>query len=83
MDALLPYARRNSKYFPPLQQAVSWLSEAVLEGRHLEPAPIGFYFAKLWYYEQLYPLIFATRALGAACRAAGGLSPNMQTSHTG
>ena len=83
VDALLPYARRNSKYSPPLQQAVSWLSEAVLEGRHLEPAPIGFYFAKLWYYEQLYPLIFATRALGAACRAAGGLSPNMQTSHTG
>ena len=28
------------------------------------PAPIGFYFAKLWYYERLYPLIFATGALG-------------------
>ena len=25
-------------------------------------APIGFYFAKLWYYEQLYPLIFSVGA---------------------
>ena len=28
------------------------------------PAPIGLYFARLWYYERLYPLIFATSALG-------------------
>ncbi len=28
-----------------------------------EPAPIGFYFAKLWYYEELYPLIFLVSAL--------------------
>ncbi len=27
-------------------------------------APIGLYFARLWYHERLYPLIFATRALG-------------------
>jgi len=30
-----------------------------------EPAPIGLYFARLWYYEKLYPLIFATSALGS------------------
>jgi len=29
-----------------------------------ESAPIGFYFAKLWYYESLYPVVFA---LGAFC----------------
>jgi squalene-hopene/tetraprenyl-beta-curcumene cyclase len=28
-----------------------------------QPAPIGLYFASLWYYEELYPLIFATEAL--------------------
>ena len=27
-------------------------------------APIGFYFAKLWYYEELYPLSFTLAALG-------------------
>jgi squalene-hopene/tetraprenyl-beta-curcumene cyclase len=34
-----------------------------------EPSPIGFYFAKLWYYEKLYPLIFTVSALGQALRA--------------
>ena len=29
-----------------------------------EPAPIGLYFARLWYFEQLYPLIFTVAALG-------------------
>ena len=27
------------------------------------PSPIGFYFAKLWYFEKLYPKIFALQAL--------------------
>ena len=36
--------------------------------RHRENAPIGFYFAKLWYYERLYPLVFAVAALGRAVR---------------
>lgn len=33
-------------------------------GTALTPAPIGFYFAKLWYFERLYPYIFATAAAG-------------------
>lgn len=32
----------------------------------LDPAPIGFYFAKLWYFERLYPLIFAVSCLRRA-----------------
>ena len=43
----------------------TWLVEAVESGRFREPSPIGFYFAKLWYYEKLYPLIFTVAALGA------------------
>ena len=39
--------------------------------RGFDPAPIGFYFAKLWYYEKLYPLVFAVAALGQAIRRAG------------
>ncbi|MFV0445842.1 MAG: prenyltransferase/squalene oxidase repeat-containing protein [Planctomycetaceae bacterium] len=31
-----------------------------------DPAPIGFYFAKLWYFERLYPLIFAVSCLRRA-----------------
>ena len=83
VDALLPFAKRNDHIAASLDQGVSWLTDAVLDGRHREPAPIGFYFAKLWYYEQLYPLIFATRALGAVCHAAGNLSSNVEATHTG
>jgi len=36
----------------------------MIEGDQLSPAPIGLYFARLWYFESLYPLIFATSALG-------------------
>jgi squalene-hopene/tetraprenyl-beta-curcumene cyclase len=35
-------------------------------GRRHDPTPIGFYFAKLWYFERLYPLAFAVAALGRA-----------------
>ena len=40
-----------------------WLVEGIENDRHREATPIGFYFAKLWYYEELYPLIFAVGAL--------------------
>jgi squalene-hopene/tetraprenyl-beta-curcumene cyclase len=40
------------------------LLELVESGGWRSPAPIGLYFARLWYYERLYPLIFATSALG-------------------
>ena len=57
---------------PPLQPVVEeglrWLMAAVTEGRHRETAPIGFYFAKLWYYEREYPLIFTVSTLGQAIR---------------
>ncbi len=47
---------------------IAWLVAAVESGRHRETSPIGFYFAKLWYYEKLYPLIFTVSALGQALR---------------
>ena len=45
-------------------RGIDWLVEAVESNRIGNYSPIGFYFAKLWYYEELYPLIFATAALG-------------------
>ncbi|MCC9658058.1 prenyltransferase/squalene oxidase repeat-containing protein [Rhodopirellula halodulae] len=41
-----------------------WLIDAVQCERHRVAWPIGFYFAKLWYYERLYPLVYTTAALG-------------------
>jgi len=48
------------------RRGITWLVEAVGQRRHLNPTPIGYYFAKLWYYEQLYPLAFTVSALGQA-----------------
>jgi squalene-hopene/tetraprenyl-beta-curcumene cyclase len=45
-----------------------WLAAQVCQGQWRQPAPIGFYFARLWYYEKLYPLIFTVGALGKALR---------------
>jgi squalene-hopene/tetraprenyl-beta-curcumene cyclase len=74
VEALLPFAGEDENVATAVQQGVSWLTEAVLEGRHAEPAPLGFYFARIWYYERLYPQIFASRALAAANRAMRGAS---------
>ena len=41
-----------------------WLCEAVDNRLHETSFPIGFYFAKLWYHERLYPLIYSASALG-------------------
>ncbi len=47
---------------------VRWLVARVECGAWREPAPIGFYFAKLWYYERLYPLIWTVAALGRVAK---------------
>ena len=49
-------------------QGIRWLVDAVQANRHQETSPLGFYFAKLWYYERLYPTIFTVAALGQAVR---------------
>jgi len=53
---------------PPavVSRGIDWLIRAVEAKRHREPAPIGLYFARLWYYERLYPLVFLVAALGQA-----------------
>jgi len=49
-------------------RGTNWLIERVESGEWLHPSPIGFYFAKLWYYERLYPQIFTVAALGRVAR---------------
>ena len=41
-----------------------WLIERIENNTWSQPSPIGFYFAKLWYFEDLYPQIFTVAALG-------------------
>jgi len=49
-----------------LNNGLAWLVEQVEKGGLHRPAPMGFYFAKLWYFEKLYPIVFAVAALGPA-----------------
>jgi squalene-hopene/tetraprenyl-beta-curcumene cyclase len=49
-----------------LERGIRWLVERVEDDSFSDASPIGFYFAKLWYFEQLYPIIFITGALGRA-----------------
>ena len=50
-------------------RGAQWLIDATAEGRETAAAPLGLYFARLWYYEELYPLVFALQGLAGA-RAA-------------
>ena len=54
-----------------LDAGAQWLAARVLDGGLAHPAPIGLYFANLWYSEALYPAAFATAALRAAISASG------------
>jgi squalene-hopene/tetraprenyl-beta-curcumene cyclase len=55
---------------PAVQKGLAWLIEQIESGQLHNPTPIGFYFAKLWYFERLYPIIFSVAALGRALRRA-------------
>jgi squalene-hopene/tetraprenyl-beta-curcumene cyclase len=43
-----------------LARGEAWLQKAIGDGAYA-PSPIGFYFARLWYFERLYPIIFSVR----------------------
>ena len=48
--------------------ALRWLTDRVEDKTFRETTPIGFYFAKLWYFEELYPIVFTAAALREARR---------------
>ena len=60
-EALL--ASPSSAHQAAARRAVDWLEEAVKSDSIAVFNPIGFYFAKLWYHEKLYPLVFSIAAL--------------------
>ncbi|GAB4139055.1 MAG: prenyltransferase/squalene oxidase repeat-containing protein [Planctomycetaceae bacterium] len=48
------------------QRGIAWILDRVDAGTFGETTPIGFYFAKLWYFERLYPFSFMVSALKRA-----------------
>jgi squalene-hopene/tetraprenyl-beta-curcumene cyclase len=51
-------------YAPNIERGTSRLLAMCDAGDWKCASPIGLYFARLWYYERLYPLIFSVSALG-------------------
>jgi squalene-hopene/tetraprenyl-beta-curcumene cyclase len=49
-------------------RGVEWLTANTNYGTSLRASPIGLYFARLWYFEELYPLVFALSALSRASK---------------
>jgi squalene-hopene/tetraprenyl-beta-curcumene cyclase len=71
VDALLYFATDNQPVKDGVEHGLSWLVEAAADGARLDPALVGFYLTKLWYYDQLLPQTLAVRTLGNACRVMG------------
>ncbi|MGF1582427.1 MAG: prenyltransferase/squalene oxidase repeat-containing protein [Gemmataceae bacterium] len=63
VEALLETGRETDT---AVNKGLLWLVEQVERGRLAAPTPIGFYFAKLWYFEKMYPIVFTVAALGCA-----------------
>jgi squalene-hopene/tetraprenyl-beta-curcumene cyclase len=53
----VPAASSPGELKEAVARGMAWLARTTDTGRTIEPTPIGLYFAKLWYWEQLYPLI--------------------------
>ena len=73
LEGLAAAARSNVPLIAPsLHRGAGWLIQRIENGQWTEPTPMGFYFAKLWYYERLYPLIFTVGALNRVIPFAEG-----------
>lgn len=56
--------RRSATDVPSaLKAGVQWLERRTEGGSRFAPSPIGLYFARLFYFEDLYPLVFSISAL--------------------
>jgi squalene-hopene/tetraprenyl-beta-curcumene cyclase len=81
LAAVVTRADMEGAAAPPVDEAraaaergLGWLVERAGGDDMPEAAPIGFYFASLWYFERLYPLVFTVAAMERA--SAAGLSPS-------
>ena len=59
----------DKQYLDCAEKGIRWLGERIRDNSYQNAAPIGLYFAKLWYYEDLYPLIYTLFALSEARNA--------------
>ena len=70
LKALALSGSKDAAVKAAIERGTAWLLEATADGTRFERAPIGLYFARLWYHERLYPLIWTLGALKAVRKQA-------------
>jgi len=73
VEVLLSLRKNGEAPIEATVKGLMWLLDKTDNGKLMEPSPIGFYFAKLWYFEKLYPLIFTVAALRRAVELSGSM----------
>lgn len=63
LEALAAAGRDSPEQRVAIQRGVAFLAERTKGGTEFPESPIGLYFAKLWYFERLYPLVWTVSAL--------------------
>ena len=67
-----PAPALRSRAAAAVAAGVGWLVARTEAGTRFEAAPIGLYFAKLWYDERIYPLAFTVAAVERAAALSRG-----------
>ncbi len=62
LEALVRSTAHDPADADAVARGMVWLNAATDGGRRFPASPIGLYFARLWYSEELYPLIFTAGA---------------------
>ena len=71
VEALSGGEEQDGETAEAIAGGMQWLATRIENGEWRGPSPIGFYFARLWYYERLYPLIFTVAALSRSLAPSG------------
>jgi squalene-hopene/tetraprenyl-beta-curcumene cyclase len=67
VESLCSYPKEAGIPVETVDRALGWLAASVDREDWRRPSPIGLYFAKLWYFEKLYPLVYGVAALRRGC----------------
>ena len=66
LEALVRLVDDDVAHSEAVRRGFDWLGAAISSGRGA--SPLGLYFARLWYFEDLYPLVFALGGMAAVSR---------------
>lgn len=63
ISALISGAMDDPRIRGAVDRGAEWIAVATEKGLRFDPSPIGFYFARLWYFEQIYPVAWSVEGL--------------------